>query len=123
MEKELNTGFKKSFSKFIVKYNTYIMLAVLIIICISISPDFFTVNNIINIGRQYAALTVISMGMLLVILTGGIDLSVGSVMALGGVIVALFLNKFNVGTPGAVAITILAGAGLGAFAGLSLIHI
>ena len=117
MEKELNTGFKKSFSKFIVKYNTYIMLAVLIIICISISPDFFTVNNIINIGRQYAALTVISMGMLLAILTGGIDLSVGSVMALGGVIVALFLNKFNVGTPGAVAITILVGAGLGAFAG------
>lgn len=117
MEKEINHGFKKGFSKLIVKYNTYIMLAVLVIICIGISADFFTVNNIINIGRQYAALTVISMGMLLVILTGGIDLAVGSVMALGGVIVAIFLNKFGVPTPGAIAITILVGAGLGGFAG------
>lgn len=77
---------------FIKKYNTYIMLAVCLIVCMTISPDFLTPINLLNISRQYAGLTVVSMGMLLVIATGGIDLSVGSYVACGSVVVALLIN-------------------------------
>ena len=49
---------------------------------------FFTERNMSNLMRQVVANGLISLGMLLVILTGGIDLSVGSVVALGGVLFA-----------------------------------
>ncbi|MBC5649211.1 ABC transporter permease [Christensenella tenuis] len=76
---------------FLKKYSTYIIFLVAVLICIAISPDFFTPTNIVNIGRQYAGLIIVSMGMLFVILTGGIDLSVGSIVALGSVITATCL--------------------------------
>ncbi|NLG93237.1 MAG: ABC transporter permease [Clostridiales bacterium] len=85
--------YSNSITEFIKKYNTYIMLAVCLIICMAISPDFLTLTNLFNISRQYAALTVVSMGMLLVIATGGIDLSVGSYLACGSVLVAIFINS------------------------------
>ncbi len=123
MEKKLSINSKAKFSKFLVANSTYVMFAALVIICICISPDFFTLNNIINIGRQYAALIVVAMGMLMVILTGGIDLSVGSVMAFGGVLVAIFLSKLNLGMAASITLTLLVGAGLGAFAGFLVAHV
>jgi ribose transport system permease protein len=82
----------QSITEFLKKYNTYLMLAICLVICMAISPDFLTLTNLFNISRQYASLTVVSMGMLLVIATGGIDLSVGSYLACGSVLVAIFIN-------------------------------
>lgn len=82
-----------SVTEFLKEYNTYLMLLVCLIICMVISPDFLTLTNLFNISRQYAGLTVVSMGMLLVIATGGIDLSVGSYLAFGSVLVAILINS------------------------------
>ncbi|GBF34275.1 ribose ABC transport system [Desulfocucumis palustris] len=101
--------------KYIYKYNTLIMLVLLIIASSMISPAFFTERNIFNLLRQISGLTIISMGMLLVILTGGIDLSVGSLLALGSVIVALFLNGMPLSE--AILLTLLVGALLGGASG------
>jgi ribose transport system permease protein len=55
-----------------------------------VSDVFFTSTNLFNLVRQVTPVGIISMGMLLVILTGGIDLSVGSIVAMVGVLCALF---------------------------------
>ncbi len=72
------------------KYSMYIILCISIIISAAISDAFFTKNNLINVLKQVSINGIISMGMLLVILIGGIDLSVGSVLALTGALVAGF---------------------------------
>src|ERR1700758_3521735 len=65
------------------------MLPVLIVICILfafLTPNFLTQNNIVNVVRQASINIVLAAGMTFVILTGGIDLSVGSVLGLTAVI-------------------------------------
>lgn len=74
------------------KENSVIFVLILfVIISALISNVFLSWNNLTNILRQQSALTLVSMGMLLVILTGGIDLSVGSLTALSCVTFATFI--------------------------------
>jgi ribose/xylose/arabinose/galactoside ABC-type transport system permease subunit len=73
---------------------------------------FFTERNMSNLMRQVVANGLISLGMLLVILTGGIDLSVGSVVALGGVLFAGIADQIGIGAALALAIAGGAAAGL-----------
>lgn len=70
------------------KYSMYIILLALLVVSSLVSDVFLTRRNIINLLRQVSINGIISMGMLIVILTGGIDLSVGSVLALAGGLVA-----------------------------------
>jgi ribose transport system permease protein len=73
---------------------------------------FFTERNMSNLMRQVVANGLISLGMLLVILTGGIDLSVGSVVALGGALFAGSADQLGIGAALAIAIACGAAAGL-----------
>ena len=73
-------------------YGIYIAFAVLIIIMAILSPVFLKPANILNILRQTSINGIIAVGMTLVILTGGIDLSVGSILALSAVIAASFAH-------------------------------
>ena len=73
---------------------------------------FFTERNMSNLMRQVVANGLISLGMLVVILTCGIDLSVGSVVALGGVLFAGIADQLGIGAALAVAIAAGAAAGL-----------
>ncbi|GLU27892.1 MULTISPECIES: ABC transporter permease [Brucella/Ochrobactrum group] len=75
----------------LINYNIYIMLVALIVVSSVLSEHFLTLQNIFNLLRQLAPLSLVAIGMLLVILTGGIDLSVGSVAAIGGMGVAMFM--------------------------------
>ncbi len=84
-------------SYFLKKFNTVVIFIVAVVICIIISPDFFNVTNIMNIGRQYSGLIIVCMGLLFVILSGGIDLSVGALVAMGSVLVATFLSVLGMG--------------------------
>lgn len=62
--------------------------AVLFILMVFLSNSFLTVNNLTNVARQVSINAIIAVGMTCAILTGGIDLSVGSVMALSGTVTA-----------------------------------
>jgi ribose transport system permease protein len=105
----------------LVKYNVFGMLVVLIVASTLLSPVFLTWGNITNVLRQLTPLMLVSLGMLLVILTGGIDLSVGSIAAVGGMVSAVALNAINLpGLSGLVVSIILAlaaGLVLGAVTG------
>lgn len=82
------------------------------------SDNFFSVSNILNVLRQVAVVAILAVGMTFVILTGGIDLSVGAVMALAGTLAAGLMVHF--GLPGSVGLLagIVVAIGLGLFNGL-----
>lgn len=82
-----------------------------------LSDRFLTVNNLLNVARQISINAIISVGMTLVILTGGIDLSVGSIVALTGSITAGLLVSGHAIVP-AILIGMVVGALLGLFNGL-----
>lgn len=97
----------------------------LIILCIALaiaSPYFLTVNNIINIGVQAATVAILAFGMTFVIVTAGIDLSVGSVAALGGMTSAYFFTQ--VGLPGILTLFIglIAGLLAGVICGVAIAY-
>jgi ribose transport system permease protein len=82
-----------------------------------LSPYFLTIDNLLSIALQTAIIAILALGQVYVIISGGIDLSVGSILALSGVISAQLLVS---GWPTALAIVagILAGALLGFINGL-----
>ncbi len=92
-------------------------LAILIAVVLSfLSPYFLTRSNVFNILDQSVVIGIVSVGMTFVILTGGIDLSVGSVAGLTGIILGLTLQHLPI--PAAIAVAVLAGGGIGLVSGL-----
>ncbi len=85
----------KTHLHFIIKYNTVFIFLTMLVVSALVSDVFFTSANLFNLIRQVTPIGIISMGMLLVILTGGIDLSVGSIVALTSVLCALFTQDMN----------------------------
>ena len=103
-----------------------LILALVVVVMTVLSPYFLTGRNITNLGFQTSIVAVLALGQLLVILTRGIDLSVGAVVALGGVvggIVAGGAAGGSVSSNGAlVLVTMIAcGAGVGLINGTILI--
>lgn len=91
---------------------------ILILFVISIlSPNFMDADNLLNILRQVSVNALIAFGMTFVILTGGIDLSVGSILALASALTAGMLTA-GMDPIVAVLLGLLAGAVMGAFNGL-----
>jgi ribose/xylose/arabinose/galactoside ABC-type transport system permease subunit len=77
------------------------------------SPYFLTVDNVSNIFLQASALGLIAGGMTIALIAAEIDLSVGSVVALIGSLVALLIVRYGVPWPLAVVIVLIIGAGIG----------
>ena len=77
------------------QFNTVLILVAIVIISSLISSDFMTGANVSNISRQVAGIGIMSMGMLLVVLTGGIDLSVGSVVAVASVTTSILIPEYG----------------------------
>ena len=83
---------KSSALLFFQDHLVYVVLLVLVTVFSLLNKNFFQMENFIGIGRQTAIVSVIAFGMTFVITTGGIDLSVGSVLALSGLLAALTLK-------------------------------
>ena len=118
MSKPTQTSRKKLVSKeWLIEQKSLIALLFLIVVVSFLNPNFFTVDNILNILRQTSVNAIIAVGMTLVILTAGIDLSVGSVLALCGAFAASLI-AMEVPVLIAVPTALLAGAALGAISGI-----
>ena len=94
-------------------------LALLCVVLAVASPHFLTLDNLLNVLRQSAINAVLALGQLVVIVTAGIDLSIGSIMGLTIVLLALMMRG---GAPSLLAcvLTVLAGAAVGLLNGLLL---
>ncbi len=89
----------------------------LAVILTLISPHFFTERNLFNILDQSVVLGIVAVGMTLVILTGGIDLSVGSVAGFCGIILAILLKE-ALPIPVAIVLAVACGAFIGLLSGI-----
>lgn len=107
---------KGNFLLAIFKHREMNILAVLLIVAFIISlfsPYFLTINNLMGVSRTISITAIMAIGMTMVIITGGIDLSVGSVMGLSSLMTALM---FQHGYPAFAAISV--GLFVGIIAGL-----
>jgi ribose transport system permease protein len=84
-----------------------------------LTPHFLTVSNLLNVLEQTSINAVIAVGMTFVILSAGIDLSVGSLLALSGVVMATLLQQ-GWSTPLAVVAGLAVGVGFGALNGVAI---
>lgn len=100
------------------RFSPVFILLILIVIMSLASDMFFQYANFINIIRQTAFLGVVAMGMTLVILTAGIDLSVGSLMAVSACIMGVAATEWGVPPLFAVLLGMLAGIVMGAINGI-----
>jgi ribose/xylose/arabinose/galactoside ABC-type transport system permease subunit len=85
-------GRKMKLQDYLSKYGIYIAFILMCIILSISSSAFLTVNNILNVLRQISINGIIAIGMTFVIITGGIDLSVGSIIGLAAVVAASFAH-------------------------------
>jgi ribose transport system permease protein len=97
---------------------TFLLLVVLCAVVTALNPRFLSPANLQNTARLIGAFGIFSVGLGLVIITGGIDLSVGSAFALLGVLLSIMLTEWQLPWPAAVLIVIALGALLGVFQGL-----
>jgi ribose transport system permease protein len=97
---------------------TFLLLVVLCAIVTALNPRFLSPANLQNTARLIGAFGIFSLGLGLVIITGGIDLSVGSAFALLGVLLSIMLTRWHLPWPAAVLAVVALGALLGAGHGL-----
>lgn len=114
------------------RYGAFIFLIVLCIIFSVIEPAFLNPRNIFNVIRQVSIYGLLAIGMTFVILTGGIDLSIGSLLAFAGLVCAAAMKgsssllgaaageAHGIGLPGAIALAILVGLAGGLLQGLGV---
>jgi ribose transport system permease protein len=93
-------------------------LVILCIVMTILSPYFLTFNNLFNVGTQIAVIAILALGQTFVIVSGGIDLSVGSVLGLAGIVFGWATAVANLPLPLALALGVGAGASAGLINGL-----
>jgi len=102
-----------NFKNVVLKYKSLIGLLILCIVISVITPRFLTIPNIKNVFTQVSVNAVIAIGMSFVILTGGIDLSVGSILAISGAVAASLIKS-----TGNVYLAIITALAIGSVVGL-----
>jgi len=103
----------RGLAAFLRRYGMVVAFVLLMAVLSFLSDSFLTLSNLLNVTRQVSINAILAAGMTFVILTGGIDLSVGSVLALSGAVMAGLLSG---GAP--LLLAIGAGLALGALLGL-----
>jgi ribose transport system permease protein len=109
----MSAATRLNFRDLVQRFGLVISFLLLCLALSLLSDRFLTVNNLVNVLRQSTINGIMAVGMTYVILTAGIDLSVGAVLALSGVVTADLLQRGV-----AVPVAVLAGLGLGAALGL-----
>jgi ribose transport system permease protein len=90
----------------------FTLIALFIFLSI-VSPSFLTATNLSSVARQTAVINIMALGMTVVIISGGIDLSVGSILALAGLLGAMAMHSYP------VAAGVVAGLAAGTLCGLA----
>lgn len=117
MQQEEKKLLKTSSKEMLGKLGPLLGLFLIVIVITILNPSFMTTDNVLNILRQVSISALIAFGMTFVILTGGIDLSVGSTLALTGAVAATMLAS-GIDPVLTILAALLLGAILGAVNGI-----
>lgn len=120
VQKEKVVDEKKSFKHYLGKFGALIGLIILTVVLTFMSDKFLTVNNIMNIARQSSINALLAIGMLLPILTAGIDLSVGSILALSIMTMGIVSVTMGMSPVLGIIVCLAVGAAFGLLNGLLL---
>ena len=115
---------KRGFAARLFKNSTFSIFLILLVMCVVTAiaePAFLKISNILSTARSFSAIAIAGIGVLMVIITGGIDLSIGSVYGLAGVISAFGCSLFGLPVALAMLLGVLAGAVFGACNGLMVV--
>ncbi|MEX0599021.1 MAG: ABC transporter permease, partial [Rhodothermales bacterium] len=104
--------------QFLRRYGVLLALVMLVVLATVLSDRFLSVPNLLNIARQIAIVGVLGVGMTFVIITAGIDLSVGSILAVVAVTTAAAVNA--AGPLAGIVVALLVGGSLGLVNGLGV---
>lgn len=108
----------KKFVDIYKKFGIYILLAVVFVVFAVAAPNFLSAKNVINIVRQCSMFGIVVVGVSMVMIGGGMDLSVGSQMAVDGMLVGYMMVNSGLPIPVAIVATIVIGCVMGAINGL-----
>ncbi|MEE9616333.1 MAG: ribose ABC transporter permease [Anaerolineae bacterium] len=103
------------------RFSVFIILLTICLIFALTSSNFLTASNLLNVALQTSIIAIVAIGMTFTILTAGIDLSVGSLMALSGALAAGLAVRQGLGTYGGIGLALLAGLVMGVVNGLLII--
>ncbi len=103
--------------QFLARHSPLVILAGLCIVVAVLSPEFRTTGNLQSVAYRTAVVGIMATGQILVILTGGIDLSVGSVAALSGVVACTLMKNYGLPVPLVIGAGILTGLACGLLTG------
>ena len=110
----MQSKIKKILGDLLSKYVVYVIFALsLLVFGLWLGKTFFSVSNLLNITRQSGAIVVLSVGMVFIIGMGHIDLSIGSIIAVTSLTIAMIIRDTN-----NVLLALVAALGIGAFVGL-----
>ena len=104
-------------------FNLVIILASMFILMFIISPPFRSITNLLSVAKLFVPIAIAGIGVCMVIITAGIDLSLGSVYGLAGVIATLAVTKTNMGMFLAIVLGILLAAMFGFFNGVMIVKV
>jgi ribose transport system permease protein len=119
-----DNSFSKNIFKWIVRsasFNIFIILLLMCVLMYIISPPFRSVDNILSVARAFSYIAIMAIGQCLVIITAGVDLSIGSTFGLAGVITALCMSVFNMSILPSILLGLATGALIGLFNGALII--
>lgn len=104
-------------------FGPLLALAIIVLIVAATTPAFLDPQNFRNIALQVSILSIVAIGSTIVIITGGIDLSPGSMIALLTMCLAVLIKTYGVPLAPAIALTFLLGCLLGAWNGFLVAHV
>lgn len=100
----------------------YLVLLFVFVFFSVLTKTFLSTKNLLNICRQVSMTGICAVGMTMVLLTGGIDISIGSVIALSGVVSAKLINDLGFGIFPAMVVGVLVGIVCGLISGIMVAH-
>jgi ribose transport system permease protein len=100
-------------AEFVSRFSRLFMLVLLCVALAIVAPGFFRISNLLNVFRSTSLLAILAIGQTIIVLTGGIDLSMGTVATLAAIVTAWLMDRAAVPVPMAMA----AGMAIGALAG------
>ena len=122
-KRDTTTHGRMTLAQFILNYSTVILFVIILIVFSASSTRFLTMESVINVTKQASFTGIIAVGMTFVLLTGGIDLSVGSNMYLSSVAAGLLMRHAGFEVVPALLVALLVGTLYGAFNAFCIIRL